>query len=309
VTWKNVWNEWKWAAVGLVFCLGAYGIRAGAWHAGYGANALGLLGFHFLRFFLLLVAWAILCTLLKQTAKRGVPPSTTRVTLFDIAGGFLILPSCVGCYLAWPVVPLLLTTLLLLVLISTRADGARLSRERWPATVILQVGLPVALFTLTWYFVASTPRAGMHGFGARVEALAGSDRLRAWATDLIAARERREKALPGVVALAAAPFESGPWLAVSVLVAARAGESPWEVARDEIPDWVDGLLGPSQGVRSVMIEQYGYDRCVSLRTGGSAYHLRISVCPSRPSRGTSPWWLGADESECRPGIYLETEGK
>jgi hypothetical protein len=58
-----------------------------------------------------------------------------------------------------------------------------------------------------------------------------------------------------------------------------------------------------------MVEDHGYGPCVSLRTGGSAYHLRISVFPSQVSRGTSPRWLGADESEWRPGIYLATEGK
>ena len=82
-----------------------------------------------------------------------------------------------------------------------------------------------------------------------------------------------------------------------------------QLERDEIPDWVDDLLGPWQGVRSVIVEDYGDHLCVALYTGGSGFHFRISVCPTDVNRRSPLWWFGESIGLEQHGIYLETEGK
>src|SRR5262249_55604070 len=133
------------------------------------------------------------------------------------------------------------------------------------------------LFTLTWYLCAATTREALHGLGARVEATAGADRLRAWAGEVIATHP--------------------------------PGQGRGALEPDEIPDFVGDLLGDNQGVRGVEV-RHGDDPSVDLFTGGSAYHFRIRVHPAGVSHDLPPWWVGEWAGlESQPGIYLETEGK
>jgi hypothetical protein len=169
----------------------------------------------------------------------------------------------------------------------------------------------VVLFLLTWYFCASTTRQATRGLGDRIEDKAGADKLAAWATERIADYKRRQQMLPivgaSVVGLSAAP--QGSILSASALIATRATDQSRFLEGDQIPDWVDDLLGPSQGIRSVMIEDSGDRPCVALRTGGSAFHFRISVCPNDVNRRSPLWWFGESNGLEQHGIYLETEGK
>ena len=104
-------------------------------------------------------------------------------------------------------------------------------------------------------------------------------------------------------------------LAVAFDTAAGGGkdgkdkDKPFWLEAAEIPDWVDALLGPNQGIRSMGIN-HGDNPCVTLYTGGSAYHFRISICPKGVEHGPLPWWVGeVGQFTQRQGIYLATEGK
>ncbi|HMC89039.1 MAG TPA: hypothetical protein VKI17_05805, partial [Gemmataceae bacterium] len=296
-------------ALPIVICLGAFLIRELAWRAGYSANALGLLGCHFWRTLLLLLAWHTVLAACKAVARKEMASAPTGLSPLDLASTLLIVPGCAGCYPVWPVVLLLLSLRMFLARILRRSGVA--SPGSLTEMTIPGVALTVLLFTVTWYLCASTTRQAFNGLSARIEAK-GPDRLMAWATDVIAAHKQRVQALPvvgaTVVGLTASPAGNAPLLVASAVITARAGE-PGRLARDEIPDWVDDLLGPFQGIRSMGIENLERDPCVALYTGGSAYHFAVRVCPSRVRRGTPPWWAGEDGSDWWPGISLSTEGK
>ena len=121
-------------------------------------------------------------------------------------------------------------------------------------------------------------RQALHGLGERLEAEGGAERFLAWAAEAIATH--------------------------------KEGQHGGRLEPDEIPDFVDDLMGPFQGVRSVGVDS-GDDPSVTLYTGGSAYHFTIRLRPSRVRHGPWSWWVGevAGELEWRPGIDLATEGK
>jgi hypothetical protein len=149
----------------------------------------------------------------------------------------------------------------------------------------------------------------MHGLGARIEAEGGSDRLLAWATQTIADHKQRERALPVAGATAVSLAGQSALNGVSALIAARADEDPGRMSQNEIPEWVDRLLGSYQGVRSVTVDT-GNEPCIRLFTGGSAYHFQIRVGPPRVGQRPPLSWAGTlDRVEWRPGIYFSTEGK
>jgi hypothetical protein len=185
----------------------------------------------------------------------------------------------------------------------------------------LQVGIVLVLFTITWYLCASRTRQAFRGLGERIEAKGDSDRLLTWAAEVIAAQRQREQALPVKVATAvgllASPLGQGPFLAIPTVVLVTMEERSYRLEREALPDWVIDLMGPFQGVQSAMVYLSpagvvgeGDDPCVILYTGGSGYHFQIILRPSRVNRSPSPWWFGElDGLECRPGIYLSTEGK
>jgi len=93
------------------------------------------------------------------------------------------------------------------------------------------------------------------------------------------------------------------------MIAARKPGQPPPLEREALPDWVDDLLGPFQGVRGGGVEDYGNDPHVTLYTGGSAYHFQIRIYPSEVRRHQRPWWMGDNAAELQPGIHLSTEGK
>jgi hypothetical protein len=297
-------------ALPIALCLGAFLVRELAWRVGYSANALGLLGCHLFRTLLLLLAWYTVLAACKAVTREEMTAAPTGLNALDHASALLIVPGCVGCYPVWPVVVLLLSFQIFLARVVRRSCAA--GPDRPTEMTIPRVALAVLLFTLTWYLCASTTRQAFNGLGARIEARGGPDRLIAWATDVIARHKQRARTLPIVgaaaVGLTPAPLGQGPLLAASALSAAQVGE-PGHLARDEIPDWVDDLLGPFQGIRSIGIENLEHDPCIALYTGGSAYHFCIRVCPSRSRHGRPPWWAGQHGSDWWPGISLSMEGK
>lgn len=298
-------NQWNLTAAALGgTCLGAFGIRALAWHAGNDADALRLLGCHLLRSIVLVLAWAMVATVLRAAARKEKPTAGTGFSFAETLTVLLLVPGCVGCFPAWPIVLGFLTAQLLLTPLFA-PPGDRPAR-----TDIIRAGIAVVLFTFTWYLCATTTRQALRGLGERIDARGGSERLRAWAAEVLATHRQRERdrstlAATGVV-LAASP--QGPLLAIAAgslaTDADRGGLAP-----ADIPPWVDDLLGRFQGIRSIGVENAGGEAYVALRTGGSAYHFRIQVCPTKAGDGPRPWWIGDDGSTWRPGIYLGTEGK
>jgi hypothetical protein len=309
MTWKTVWHDWKFIAVAAAMCLGAFFLYRGAWNIGYQANALGLLGWHFLRFVLLLFAWAFVVSWFRAAATKERPAVKPGLTVLEGVSVLSIFLGCMGCYPVWPAVLLLMAPMYAaLIFAKTGSAGERLTRS-----AILRAGVVVLLFLLTWYFCASTTRQAMRGLGDRIETKGGADKLTAWAAEVLAAHKQRQEALPAIsaaaVGLTASPLGQGPFLAASLLIAAKAGDQSRWLERDEIPDWVDDLLGSFQGIRSVMIEGSRDGPCVALRTGGSAFHFRISVCPTAVNRRSPLWWFVEPSDLEQRGIYLETEGK
>jgi hypothetical protein len=57
------------------------------------------------------------------------------------------------------------------------------------------------------------------------------------------------------------------------------------------------------------VDEYGTGWCVVLRTGGSGFHFRISVCTSPPGRRSPLWWIDEYGGLEQQSILLETEGK
>jgi hypothetical protein len=276
--WRRVWNEWKFFALGCGVFVGALLVYRSAWFAGYSANSFGLLGCHFLRAVLLVLAYVAVVTLFKTAVRQGDSTAPGGVTLLDLPILLLILPGCAGLYPLWIAVLLisfLVWLVYLLAFVFSRNGETPIGQAR---RALLRAGAAALLFTATWYLCATVPRQAMHGLGARLEAGAGTGRLLAWAADVIAAPEQRKQKN--------------------------------SLAQEEVPEWVDALLGPFQGVRSVGIES-GAEPCVVLYTGGSAYHFRIRICPSRAHQQPRPWWIGQvlGDLEWRPGIDLAAEGK
>jgi hypothetical protein len=309
MNWNTLWHDWKFIAVAAAMCLGAFLLYQGAWNIGYQANALGLLGWHFLRFVLLLFAWAVLVSGFRAALTIEKPAAKPGLKVWEGVSVLPIFLGCMGCYPMWPAVLLLMAPVYMALIFSKSGPtGERLSRSE-----LLRAGVVVLLFLLTWYFCASTTRQAMRGLGDRIEAKCGADKLTAWAAEVVAAHQRRQQALPIVaastVALAASPQGHGTFAPISVLLATRTTNQSWYLEPYEIPDWVDDLLGTFQGVRSVMVEGSGDGLCVALRTGGSAFHFRISVCPSSNLRPSPLWWFGERSELEQHGIHLETEGK
>jgi hypothetical protein len=307
MTWKTIWNDWKLIAVAAAMCVGAFFLYRGAWNIGYQANAFSLLGWHFLRFLLLIVAWAFVVSGFRAAVAKEKLSAKSGITVAEGIGALSIFLGCMGGYPLWPVVLLLMApTYLAFIHFNTGPDGKRLT---W--SPLLRAAVVVVLFLLTWYFCASTTRQAMRGLGDRIEAKAGAAKLVGWATEVVAAHELRQQSFPlagaTIVGLSAAP--QSRFLAVALVVATAMKNRSYYLAPDQIPDWVDDLLGPQQGVRSVMIEGVGKDTCVGLRTGGSAFHFYIRVCPTPVNRDSPLWWFGDASGLEQHGIYIETEGK
>jgi hypothetical protein len=305
---KRGWDEWASVVAAFGLAAAAWGVHGVAWRMGYAADALGLVGCQFLRAILLVLAACTVATALKAAVAPERPAAGRGLTVLDILVLLTVLPGCVGCYPLWPVVLALLAAPLFLALVSRGKEPAE-GRPLGP--VVLRLGWVVLLFTLTWYWTTSTTRQALRGLGARIAERGGANRLLVWAAEVTAARRQREKALPilgaATVGWTAAPGQ-GPYLAAAVLLT-PAEEGPRRLAPGEVPGWVDDLLGRFQGVRAADVEDRGDDPCVALRTGGSAYHFRIDVCPSQAPRPSLPWWLGDDAGQPWPGVYLSTEGK
>jgi hypothetical protein len=278
MSWKQLWSDWGSVAVAAVACLGTFLLYGRAWQAGYSGSAIGLLGCHMLRLPLLLLAWLAVSSEFKTAASRGGPPVRPRFSALDFGGSLLICVGCFGCYPLWPFVLGLLAVPLVMAVILLRKEATDPAESRRVRQALLSAGIAVVLFTLTWYWSASTTRQALYGLAERIEDRVGSDKLIAWAKDMIAE--------------------------------GKAKKRPLRFENNELPDWVVDMLGRFEGVRGAGVQEYGDEACLTLYTGGSAYHFRIDVCPSRVNHGAPPWWAGEGNGlEWRPGIYLNIEGK
>jgi hypothetical protein len=262
-------------AVSVVLCVGAFLLNVRAWYAGYRADALGLLGCHFLRAVVLLVAWWAVVVVLLAAAGKESPPGASGFTVLHKIGLGLVVPGCLGCYPLWVVIAAVLAFLLVGALRFPR-DTPRPAwwRLAWrPVAVAL-------LFVVTWYQCASTTRHALLGLGERLEETCGSDRLLDWTAEVIDAR--------------------------------KSGKHPsaW-LAPEEVPDDVLELLGPGQGVRGAMLQDPERGT-VLLFTGGSGYHFQITVSPwqiEQPPPAASRWLGTGFPFVWQPGIELGTGGK
>jgi hypothetical protein len=278
MSWKRVWNDWGSVAVALAVCLGTLVLYLQAWHVGHAASAIGLLGCHLLRLPLLLFAWLAVSSEFKTVAGPQGIPVKPRFSVLDFAGSLIIFVGCFGCYPVWPFVLGLLAVPLVFAMKYYGKGTADPAATRRIRQALLSVAISVALFTLTWYLSAATTRQALHGLGQRIEDKGGADKLLTWAKGLIADTKQKKQ--------------------------------PPRLERKDLPDWLEDMLGRFEGVRSVGVQDYGDEACVALRTGGSAYHFRIDVCPSERERARPPWWAGEGNGLAwRPGIYLDIEGK
>jgi hypothetical protein len=299
-------------ALGL--CLLATGVNVMAWRAGYAGNAIGLLGCHFLRTFLLLGSGYTAIAAIKTAATREPLAAQSRFTTVEtIAFTCLLITGCIGCSVFWPAILLLLSTAAITVIYLKKPDSNAVLSLRHLIVVVV-------MFTVTWYLCATVTRQAFYGLGARIEAKGGAAKLKAWAAGVIAARIQREKAFPVLAAssvgMLTIPGGNGTLAVAAALIDGKADDGRPTLSAAEIPTWVDDIMGPFQGIRSVGIYLRpggvlfgGDDPCIVMWSGGSAYSFRIVV---RPWGGTPspPWWIGAiDGMEWQPGIYLSTEGK
>src|SRR5438552_19019366 len=114
--WRQVWHDWQGVAVALGLCAGASVLNARAWHVGYRADAIALLGCHFLRALLLLFAWLTVVEVFRAAVRAEGAAAATGFTWLHLVALGLTVPACVGCYPVWGVVLPVLAALLLAVI-------------------------------------------------------------------------------------------------------------------------------------------------------------------------------------------------
>lgn len=273
MSWKRFWNDWDSTVIAVGVCLAAFVLYSRAWHVGYAASALGLLGCHFLRFFLLLFAGLAIISEYRHSLRINKPDVAPKPTTWDVACMVLTFTGCAGCYPVWPIIVLLLAFPLLLACFFSWKRGVG---EKPAGIAIVRLCMGILLFILSWYFCSAITAQALRGLGARIEDMGSADKLLAWAADEIAVQKR---------------------------------DQPIRRERQELPEWIEELLGPFQGVRGAFVRVDGPDPHVMLYTGGSAYHFVIYLYPSQADRDPLPWWTGDEASKLRPGIYLGTGGK
>jgi hypothetical protein len=270
--WKRTWNDWMPVAMAAGLCLGAFLLNAGAWQAGYRASWSALGGCNMLRIPLLLLAWVAVFSVFEGAARTEKPAGPSAGSVLRNIGLFLLVPACFSCQFLWTLVLLVLTAAVV-ALFSVRKDA---SPTTWKWTVLRFV-LVSLLFTLTWYLCASTTRQALHGLGVRIADKGVEDRLRDWAAEVIAA--------------------------------VKQGRHHYRYTYDEVPDFVDDLMGPIPGWPIVHVDTYAQDPYIAI-ANGSGYAFQITICPSCIAQKPQPWWVPEwTRLEWRPGIYLETAGR
>jgi hypothetical protein len=278
MSWKKLWSDWGSVTVASVAFLGTFLLYERAWQSGNAGSAIGLLGCHVLRLPLLLLAWLAVSSEFKTAANKGDPPARQRFNVLDFGGTLFIFIGCIGLYPVWPFVLGLLTVPFVMAVILLRKEVKDPAEARQIRQALLSAGIAILLFTATWYFSASTTRQALQGLGERIEEKAGVEKLLDWAKDVIADAKTQKQ-------------DARFWV-------------------EELPRWVEELLGRNEGVRAAGIQNHGDEACVVLFTGSSGYHYRIDVCPSRANPGNPPWWAGEGNGmEWRPGILLNVEEK
>jgi hypothetical protein len=233
------------------------------------------------------VAWLSVLLLFKVRLRKDRPnqPGTksTGPTAAELIIGtfavFSVFFGCMGCYALWPGILLFVAgTISLAGLFQAKVAGG----SAW--WVVGRGVFTTLTFTLTWYFCATMPSAVMHGFGDRIEAQVGEDRLFTWASEMIAETK---------------PGKEGPI-------------TREHVKREEIPDFIHELMGNELERTRVDVVLTSNDSYVTIASSINQA-LQITVRPSRAphERGPGPpQWLLRDAAgfEWRPGIYIDTLG-
>ncbi len=134
----------------------------------------------------------------------------------------------------------------------------------------LRATLSATLFMLAWYECANTAVQFLDGLGARIDATCGSERLIAWAKEMIAAGPRNSHQM---------------------------------LKRDDLPEFILQLTN-SPGPPWPTGRVWRGDRATVSIIYGSGYGYGITICPSDAESGgvTVP----SERKAWRPGIWLGT---
>jgi hypothetical protein len=265
MVWSDVGKRWGPVLAGMGLCAASFGLNQWAWQAGNQASWVMLLQSHLLALLVLLLAWWVVFAAL--AAGWPVPPARAfGPQLLLWTSGLLIIAACAGLYPALPLVVLVLPLFLGALFVRRHTLG-----PEWQGTV-LRATLAVLLFEATWYECATRNWQAMLGLGERIETHGGSERLLAWAKEV----------------LAATPPNAGKTLQLN-----------------EVPDFVVDMTGRIPGWPWVRV--YNGDDPEVMIANGSGYGFLITVRPKHadeeaPRTGVFPWsW--------RPGIDLGTASK
>jgi hypothetical protein len=265
MNWPDVGKRWGPLLAGVGLCAASFGLNARARQAGTQARWAMLLPCHLFAVLVLLLAWWVVYNAL--AAGWPVPPDRSfGRRLLGLAGGVLIVAACCSLYPVLPVVAIVLPLFLGALFARRQALG-----PQWKG-IVLRAALAVLLFEATWYECATRSWQAMLGLGERIETHGGSERLMAWAQEVLAATP---------------PNEGRTLLA------------------NEVPDFVVDMMGRIPGWPVVYV--YNDEEPKVWIVNGSGYGFGITVRPKHMDDEVSPWWAG--EYRWRPGVYLGTVSK
>jgi hypothetical protein len=242
----------------------AYLLPLVCWYDGRQGRYGLLLLCNLLRLLLLLIAFLMLPGAVGLGGKDKPPVRADRFALLSVACMALMFLACAGAASRWTAVLGAVATLLTVLVWYRQRHFVPGGRP-----VLLRAVIAGAAFMFIWYQCASTTASALTGLGERLEATGGSERLRAWAAEVIAATP------------------AGQWR---------------HLRREEIPDFVDDLMGRIPGFPTVWV--YNMDQPCVVVANGSGYGYGVAVCPDgqEPQVGFG----GMVRTTWRPGIYFTT---
>jgi hypothetical protein len=265
MNWPEAGKRWGPILVGVGLCAASFGLNAWAWQAGREASWVMLLQCHVLALLVLLAAWWAVF----QALTVGCPAPPARSSgrqLLAWTGGVVIVAGCVSFYPASGVVLVVLGLFFFALLPRRHRVG-----PEWKG-MALRAALAVMLFEVTFNECATRSQQAMLGFGERIETHGGSERLMAWAKEVLAAT------LPG----------QGRTIAVN-----------------EVPDFVVDMMGNIPGWPWVNV--YNGDDPEVMIANGSGYGFLITVRPKHAEEDAAVG--GVFGFHWRPGIDLGTASK
>jgi hypothetical protein len=263
--WPESGKRWGPILAGAGLCAAAFGVNVWAWQAGRQASWVMLMQCHLLALLVMLLAWWMVFNAL--SAGWPVPPALSWGRhLLAWTGVLAIVAGCINLHPALPLVALVLPLFLGALIVRRHTLG-----PGWKG-IVLRAALAVLLFEATWYECATKYWQAMLGLGERIEAHGGSERLMAWAKEVIA--------------------ETPP----------NGGRT---MVANEVPDFVVDMTGRIPGWPWVHV--YNGDDPTVMIANGSGYGFLITVRPKQADEEAPPG--GVFEFHWRPGIDLGTASK